>query len=89
MRILQAVNHVESTILSARHSVSTSGASRERMQRSNTLAQHTPSHYCMDGRQLVKRIKLALVFAKDDGKRGQILGEATLPSRCFTLKSIK
>ena len=31
MRILQAVNHVESTILSARHSVSTSGASRGRV----------------------------------------------------------
>jgi hypothetical protein len=30
----------------------------------------------MDGRQLVKRIKSALVFAKDDGKHGQILGEA-------------
>jgi hypothetical protein len=43
----------------------------------------------MDVRQLVKHGQLALVFAKVDGKHGQILGEATLPSRCFTLKSIK
>ena len=67
---------VESVILPARHSVSTSGASRKRVQRSTSLTQHTPSRYCMSGRQARKVCHLALVFTNIDGKCGQILADA-------------